>query len=327
MTDTTREALAALEVLYLRDGEDWNDCFERVAALFHADTGYLRPGKDCRLHDSEVREAAWNAWISAKVANARAALVQPAAEVPSEPFTLKLSHEQVQSLYLTLSHARFGGKERPETRPAFGWMEQPLVDIEKALEPLHSAIHDRQFNAMNRQFFGDDRMRLAEAPLSTVADAFALATPTAAPQVQVEPSAEEAWDLDLWVKRLMDLVDEHWLSSKAASSRTRDEIAAHTRDAGMHWRAAAHLRALAASALPQAEPAKGACPVCCCEEVDHRGLWTCRCPAAPKPQPPSLRDAVLTLNHLWNTSSDEAAIAEQLDLCRRLAKYEPEAKS
>jgi hypothetical protein len=37
----------------------------------------------------------------------------------------------------------------------------------------------------------------------------------------------------------------------------------------------------------------------------------------------TLRDAVLSLNHLWNTSNDEATIADQLDLCRRLAKYEP----
>lgn len=24
---------------------------------------------------------------------------------------------------------------------------------------------------------------------------------------------------------------------------------------------------------------KGACPVCGCEELDHRDLWTCQCPS------------------------------------------------
>ena len=30
---------------------------------------------------------------------------------------------------------------------------------------------------------------------------------------------------------------------------------------------------------------KGACPVCGCEELDHRGIWTCRCPAQQAAQP------------------------------------------
>lgn len=82
--------------------------------------------------------------------------------VPAGRVRFELTHEQVQALYLFLSHGRFGGKERPETRPAFGWMEAPLVAIEEALEPAHSAIHDRTFNGMNRQFFGDDRFKFAE---------------------------------------------------------------------------------------------------------------------------------------------------------------------
>lgn len=35
----------------------------------------------------------------------------------------------------------------------------------------------------------------------------------------------------------------------------------------------------AALAPAPAAEEKGACPVCGCEEVDHRDLWTCRCPA------------------------------------------------
>lgn len=96
-------------------------------------------------------------------------------------FTLRVTADQVQSLYLTLS--------RREEK-AYGWMEQPLVDVELALEPLHRAIHDRQFNAMNRQFFGDDSRRLPEAELSTVADA---ATPAPQPAMPEPVATITTW--------------------------------------------------------------------------------------------------------------------------------------
>lgn len=67
--------------------------------------------------------------------------------------TCSLTHEQISALYLHLLR-------RP--RPEFGWMEAPLVAIESALMPVHGAIHDRGFNAMNRQFFGDDRFKFEE---------------------------------------------------------------------------------------------------------------------------------------------------------------------
>lgn len=47
--------------------------------------------------------------------------------------------------------------------------------------------------------------------------------------------------------------------------------------------------------------------------------------AAPAQSHSELATAVLSLNALWNTSGDEAALAAQLDLCRRLAKYTPQA--
>lgn len=68
------ELLAALqwfEQFHRREGEDWTDSFERVAAAFHGDTGYLRPGKDCRVHDSDVRQAAWEKWVAKHVDKAR----------------------------------------------------------------------------------------------------------------------------------------------------------------------------------------------------------------------------------------------------------------
>lgn len=83
-------------------------------------------------------------------------------------YAIELTAPQVQALYLTLWRSRIGGKEAPETRPAWGWMERPLVDIESALSVLHSALHDRQFNGMNRQFFGNDSRRLPEAEIPSL---------------------------------------------------------------------------------------------------------------------------------------------------------------
>lgn len=83
-----REALAGLEQFYRREGEDSNDAFERVAGVFYAETGYLRPGKDCRLSDPEDRQGVWDKWVASKVTAARAALAaQPAAsgEAPKLP--------------------------------------------------------------------------------------------------------------------------------------------------------------------------------------------------------------------------------------------------
>ena len=76
---------------------------------------------------------------------------------------VSFTYPQVQALYLTLFHGRMGGAERPEVRPAWGWMEQPLWEIETALAPAHKAIHDRDFSALNRSFFGTDSRKLPEA--------------------------------------------------------------------------------------------------------------------------------------------------------------------
>lgn len=69
-----REMLAWHEQFFLRPGEDENDRFERIGIAFHAETRMLRPGKDCRLHSSEVRQAAWDKWIAAHLGDTRAAL-------------------------------------------------------------------------------------------------------------------------------------------------------------------------------------------------------------------------------------------------------------
>ena len=44
------------------------------------------------------------------------------------------------------------------------------------------------------------------------------------------------------------------------------------------------LEALTAAPPVAREEVKGACPSCGCDEIDHRGIWTCRCPGAPVPE-------------------------------------------
>lgn len=85
----------------------------------------------------------------------------------SNEMKLSITPTQIQALYLLLLRRH---------RPEFGWMEEPLVAIEAALKPAHDAIHDRSFNAMNRQFFGDDRFHLDEAPMPAQLEAHAAAS-------------------------------------------------------------------------------------------------------------------------------------------------------
>ena len=67
-------ALEGIEVLWARPGEDINAAFERVADIFHRETGYLHPGKDCVINPPEVRRAVFDSWIASKRDVARAAI-------------------------------------------------------------------------------------------------------------------------------------------------------------------------------------------------------------------------------------------------------------
>lgn len=67
-------ALRGLEELHPRDGEDANDRFERVAAVFHRQTGYVAPGKDCRAHPPEARQEVWDQWYANRLEAARDAI-------------------------------------------------------------------------------------------------------------------------------------------------------------------------------------------------------------------------------------------------------------
>ena len=72
-----REALAGIELFFVRPGETINEKFERIGHVFHKATGMLRPGKDASMHcphTYEEREKAFDEWCTAKAAAARNAL-------------------------------------------------------------------------------------------------------------------------------------------------------------------------------------------------------------------------------------------------------------
>ena len=53
----------------VREDENSNDRFERIATWFYKETGMLRPGKDCRCDRPDCeneRRKRWDGWISEK---------------------------------------------------------------------------------------------------------------------------------------------------------------------------------------------------------------------------------------------------------------------
>lgn len=80
------DALRELTDVFALDGENSLDRFERLASMFHRDTGYIAPGKDqpaCGPVGAEPEElrAIYDAWYAAKVTRARAIL----ARIDGEP--------------------------------------------------------------------------------------------------------------------------------------------------------------------------------------------------------------------------------------------------
>lgn len=73
------EALSGVEFIFSRPGEDSVERFERLAAAFYRDTGGMMPGKDTPAAgdqpDIEESRKKYDAWIDAKVAAARSALL------------------------------------------------------------------------------------------------------------------------------------------------------------------------------------------------------------------------------------------------------------
>lgn len=158
----------------------------------------------------------------------------------SNEMKLSITPTQIQALYLLLLRRH---------RPEFGWMEEPLVAIEAALKPAHDAIHDRSFNAMNRQFFGDDRFHLDEAPMPAQLEARAAASAhtigeDAANGAMGEREAFEAWaktsdgncnDRDLERRHDGDyrnmLVQRDWEVWQARAALTAEKVTGQAVDA------------------------------------------------------------------------------------------------
>ncbi len=72
--DALREHLEWMVAWFTAPDETTTERFERVATAFHAETGYVAPGKDCRLHSPESRREVWSRWMDEHIAAARAAL-------------------------------------------------------------------------------------------------------------------------------------------------------------------------------------------------------------------------------------------------------------
>ena len=68
------EAALAWDAIDAREGEGANETFERIASEFQKETGYLRPGKDCRLHSPEKRQEKFKEWVDARQLRFRCAL-------------------------------------------------------------------------------------------------------------------------------------------------------------------------------------------------------------------------------------------------------------
>lgn len=79
--DELLEALASLAELYAMPGESNVDRFERVAELFHRETGCVAPGKDIAAASGDSmsgveRLTRWENWYANRAEKARAALAK-----------------------------------------------------------------------------------------------------------------------------------------------------------------------------------------------------------------------------------------------------------
>lgn len=77
--DELRAAVQDLLRLRGATGNVLND-FEDIGDWFYQETGFIRPGKDCRLNDPDVRRTHYDAWVKGKIDRARAALTAKGAD-------------------------------------------------------------------------------------------------------------------------------------------------------------------------------------------------------------------------------------------------------
>ena len=89
--NTHDELVKALDGMVLvcgRTGDHFED-FEEQAEVFHRETGLMRPGKSVPMEmardDEDVRRTAYSNWVTAKLAEGRAALTKARAKPAPNP--------------------------------------------------------------------------------------------------------------------------------------------------------------------------------------------------------------------------------------------------
>jgi len=80
LIEELRKALKNLSVFFDTAEEAPTSRFERIAEEFHKATGFVAPGKDCRLYSPECRQAAYVEWLDSMAKQARAALAKAEAQ-------------------------------------------------------------------------------------------------------------------------------------------------------------------------------------------------------------------------------------------------------
>jgi len=149
-------------------------------------------------------------------------------------------------------------------------------------------------------------------------------------QKETEPTASPAADFD---QQALDIIDAWEAGEYLHPVQKKAALQVAIRDA------------LASPAEPEE---KGACPVCGCEEVDHRNLWTCRCPApapgfktvdpgrpysATSPAPATDEEVARMVERLLHDCSrigephDHMIMAQAADLLTRVARERDAAEA
>ncbi len=86
------QLLEACELVRLWVGfekENPNEEVERIGAWFKRETGYIRPGKSCRMVSIEIRSEAWEKWTKEKKAEIQSKLADAIAAAKGEKDTDK----------------------------------------------------------------------------------------------------------------------------------------------------------------------------------------------------------------------------------------------
>jgi hypothetical protein len=151
MTQNTKDAVPRAEVL-------------RIIETYRVSVGNSAAGAiACEMTMANLKDIR-----DAVQALAPTAEQADAVRVDSQRIPVNLTYEQISALYLLLFRRE---------RPAYGWMETPLVAIEQALSPAHSAIHDRgpqrQCESRSRRRPGNRSMRAQRLSATRITGVYA----------------------------------------------------------------------------------------------------------------------------------------------------------